>query len=189
MECGACSCATRDARWQHTLPPCVQAALAELKKGTQEVNPDDESLQRLKALRGDAPAVEPAAKAKPAFRTAQVHYAPLVSKKKRWRPGVSTVLWQQDALDKNTSAVSCADGRVLVDCTGGNRGGHALCPCSAVLKRRGTLTVGAGRFSGAGGEGSSRAGSLIRSHQRRICTRGGCGALPRHGREWGSRRR
>lgn len=50
----------------------VQAALAELKKGTQEVNPDEESLQRLKALRGDATADRPAPNSKPAFRTAQV---------------------------------------------------------------------------------------------------------------------
>ena len=48
----------------------LQAALAELKKGTLEVNPDEESLQRLKALRGEGPADQP--KAKPAFRTAQV---------------------------------------------------------------------------------------------------------------------
>lgn len=51
---------------------CAQKALAELKKGTEEVNPDEESRQRLRLLRGEGP---PAAKApvpKPAFRTAQV---------------------------------------------------------------------------------------------------------------------
>lgn len=53
---------------------CAQKALAELKKGTEEVNPDDESRQRLRLLRGEGP---PAAKApvpKPAFRTAQVKF-------------------------------------------------------------------------------------------------------------------
>ena len=54
----------------------VQAALAELKKGTLEVNPDEESLLRLKALRGEAPGDQPAPKAKPAFRTAQVRHWP-----------------------------------------------------------------------------------------------------------------
>ena len=50
----------------------VQKELAELKKGTEEINPDEESLQRLKALRGEAPAAAKPPKAKPAFRTAQV---------------------------------------------------------------------------------------------------------------------
>ena len=55
----------------------MQAALAELKKGTLEVNPDEESLQRLKALRGEGPGGRPPPKAKPAFRTAQVRHWPL----------------------------------------------------------------------------------------------------------------
>jgi len=38
------------------------------------VNPDEESLQRLKALRGEGPADQQAPKAKPAFRTAQVYH-------------------------------------------------------------------------------------------------------------------
>ena len=54
--------------------PPWQTALAELKKGTKEVNPDEESLQRLKLLRGEAAA--PAAKPKPSFRTAQVLSCP-----------------------------------------------------------------------------------------------------------------
>ena len=63
---------SESARGHDTSIDAVQAALAELKKGTEEVNPDEESLQRLKALRGEGPTDQPAAKAKPAFRTAQV---------------------------------------------------------------------------------------------------------------------
>ena len=50
----------------------VQKSLAELKKGTEEVNPDEESRQRLRVLRGEAAPAAAARKAKPAFRTAQV---------------------------------------------------------------------------------------------------------------------
>ena len=48
--------------------------MADLKKGTEEINPDEESLQRLRALRGEEPATGPLKppKAKPEFRTAQV---------------------------------------------------------------------------------------------------------------------